>query len=71
MTDRVKGPASYFPSIETTCGCSFAELKSIVRQRRPGKHTDLVAMLKRGHGMGRGRANALVAHRLAGDPTTD
>jgi Domain of unknown function (DUF4287) len=68
MTDQpVKGPASYFPSIEKKYGRPIAEWKAIVRQGYPAKHMDLVNLLKKEHGMGHGHANALVAHTLAED----
>lgn len=68
MTDNpVKGPASYFPSIEKTYGRPIAEWKALIRARRPAKHMELVAMLKQEHAMGHGHANALVAHTLAED----
>ena len=68
MTDQpVKGPASYFPSIEKTYGRPIAEWKAIIRARCPARHMELVAMLKDDHAMGHGHANALVAHTLAED----
>lgn len=66
MADQpVKGPASYFPSIEKTYGKSIAEWQEIIRGHLPAKHMELVAMLKNDHAMGHGHANALVAHTLA------
>jgi len=66
MTDQpVKGPASYFPSIEKKYGRPIAEWQDLVRQNMPAKDMDLVAMLKNDHGMGHGHANAIVAHVLA------
>lgn len=66
MSDgKVKGPASYFPSIEKTYGRPIAEWKDLVRAALPAKHMELVAMLKEQHGMGHGHANAIVAHTLA------
>ncbi|WP_309643352.1 DUF4287 domain-containing protein [Phenylobacterium sp.] len=68
MTDeRVKGPASYFPSIEKTYGRPIAEWQDLVRKHGPAKHMELVAMLKTEHGMGHGHANAVVAYTLAQD----
>lgn len=68
MTEqRIKGPASYFPSIEKTYGRPIAEWQALVRQRYPAKHGELVSMLKAEHGMGHGHANAVVAHTLAED----
>lgn len=65
--DKIKGPASYFPSIEKTYGRPIAEWKALVRARMPARHMELVAMLKSEHGMGHGHANAVVAHTLAED----
>lgn len=67
MTEPVKGPASYFPSIEKTYGRPIAEWQQVVRDAYPGKHMELVAVLKDRHGMGHGHANAVVAHTLAQD----
>ncbi|MBC7168895.1 DUF4287 domain-containing protein [Phenylobacterium sp.] len=66
MTDeRIRGPTSYFPSIEKTYGRPVAEWQALVRQRMPAKHMELVAMLKAEHGMGHGHANAIVAYVLS------
>ena len=65
--EKIKGPASYFPSIEKTYGRPIADWKSIVRSHYPAKHMELVAKLKTDHGMGHGHANAIVAHTLAED----
>ena len=68
MSDApVKGPASYFPSIEKKYGRPIAEWKALVRAHPSVKHMELVAWLKDEHGMGHGHANALVAHTLAED----
>ena len=63
--DPIKGPASYFPSIVKKYGRPIGEWEQIVRDHRPAKHMELVAMLKATHGMGHGHANAIVAHVLA------
>lgn len=63
----VKGPASYFPSIEKTYGQPIAHWKAIIRAHPTAKHMELVALLKADHGLGHGHANALVAHTLAED----
>jgi hypothetical protein len=65
--EPIKGPASYFPSIEKKYGRPIAEWKALIRAYGPAKHMELVAMLKDKHGMGHGHANALVAHTLAED----
>jgi hypothetical protein len=65
--DKVKGPASYFPSIEKTYGRPVEDWQQIVRDACPAKHMDLVAMLKTIHGLGHGHANAIVAYTLAQD----
>ncbi|MFN4091556.1 MAG: DUF4287 domain-containing protein [Brevundimonas sp.] len=67
MTATVKGPASYFPSIEKTYGRPIADWKAVIRAHGPARHMELVSMLKQDHGMGHGHANALVAHTLAED----
>jgi hypothetical protein len=67
MTDRVKGPASYFPSIEKTYGRPIAEWKALIRASELTKHMELVTWLKTEHGIGHGHANALVGHTLSED----
>lgn len=63
--DKVKGPASYFPSIEKTYGKPVAHWFAAIDALGPRKHMELVAALKAAHGLGHGHANALVAYRLA------
>lgn len=65
--DPVKGPASYFPSIEKKYGRPISDWKELVRKSCPARHMDLVSMLKTEHGMSHGHANAIVAHTLAED----
>ena len=62
-----KGPASYFPSIESKYGKSIAEWQSIIAQCGIEKHMAIVAYLKSEYSMGHGHANALVAWTLAGN----
>jgi hypothetical protein len=63
MTGKpAKGPASYFPSIEKTYGKPIEAWLDLVRAHPAARHMDLVAMLKKDHGMGHGHANAIVAH---------
>lgn len=61
----VKGPASYFPSIEKTYGQPVDHWLAILRAAGALKHMELVALLKSAHGLGHGHANALVAYHLA------
>jgi Domain of unknown function (DUF4287) len=62
---KVKGPASYFPSIEKTYGKPIAHWLGVLRQAGQLKHMELVSLLKSEHEMGHGHANALVAYFLA------
>ncbi len=66
-TEKVKGPASYFPSIEKTYGRPITEWKTLIRASPLVKHMDIVNWLKTEHNMGHGHASALVAHTLAED----
>ena len=62
MSDgKVKGPASYFPSIEKTYGQPIDHWLAIVRDMSGLKHMEQVAALKSEHGLGHGHANAIVA----------
>ena len=66
-SEKVKGPAAYFPSIEKTYGRPVAEWKALIRSSSLSRHMDIVNWLKAEHGLGHGHANALVAHTLAED----
>ncbi len=59
--EKIKGPASYFPSIEKNHGQPIAHWMQVLEQAGPLKHMELVSLLKSKHGMGHGHANALVA----------
>ena len=62
-TDGVKGPASYFPSIERTYGRPVQEWLDLIVERLDGqRHMEVVSWLKSEHGLGHGHANALVAY---------
>jgi hypothetical protein len=61
----VKGPASYFPSIEKKYGKPIAHWMQVLKQAGPLKHMELVSHLKTEHALGHGHANALVASFLA------
>ena len=66
MTDQpVKGPASYFPSIEKTYGQPVDHWLGLIAARPEEKHMETVAWLKTEHGLGHGHANALVAYARA------
>ena len=60
MSETVKGPKSYFPSIEAKYGKSIDEWFEVFRPTAGQKHMEQVAFLKE-QGMGHGHANALVA----------
>ncbi len=59
--EKVKGPASYFPSIEKTYGQPIAHWMQVLKDAGPLKHMELVSLLKSEHTLGHGHANALVA----------
>lgn len=62
---KVKGPASYFPSIEKTYGKPIDHWMTVLRQAGELKHMGYVSLLKSEHLLGHGHANALVAHFLS------
>ena len=66
----VKGPASYFPSIEQKYGRPINEWLVLIRANTGKKHMELVEWLKSKHQLGHGHANALVAHALAAQKKT-
>ena len=61
MTEPVKGPASYFPSIEKTYGQPIDHWMKLLEQVKDLKHGEQVTWLKTEHAMGHGHANAIVA----------
>lgn len=63
--EKVKGPASYFPSIEKKYGQPVEHWLKVLRGAGDLEHMELVGMLKSEHGLGHGHANALVAYHLA------
>jgi hypothetical protein len=65
---KVKGPASYFPSIEKTYGQPIQHWMDVLAAAGDRKHMALVGLLKSSHAMGHGHANALVAWFLAQRP---
>jgi len=65
MTEKVKGPASYFPSIEKTYGQPITHWLDLVQQQAGMAHMQIVTWLKEAHGLGHGHANTIVAHARA------
>ncbi len=62
---KVKGPASYFPSIEKTYGKPISHWMGVIDAMSGAKHMEIVNALKADHGLGHGHANALVAAHKA------
>lgn len=59
----VKGPASYFPSIERTYGRPVQDWLDLAADRLDDhRHMEVVEWLKTDHGLGHGHANAIVAY---------
>jgi hypothetical protein len=65
--EKIKGPASYFPSIEKKYGQPIHHWLTLVDALKGMKHMEMVAWLKSEHAMGHGHANAIVACVLAKD----
>jgi hypothetical protein len=64
-TEKVAGPASYFPSIEKKYGKPIAHWMQVLQDAGALKHMELVTLLKSQHQLGHGHANALVAWFMA------
>lgn len=62
MSEKVKGPASYFPSIEAKYGQPVDHWFEQLEQVRDAKHMEQVSFLKEKFAIGHGHANALVAY---------
>ncbi|WP_417215479.1 DUF4287 domain-containing protein [Arthrobacter sp.] len=60
MSEAVKGPKSYFPSIEAKYGQPIQHWMTVLDEVQDKKHLEQVAWLKTEHGFGHGHANALV-----------
>lgn len=60
--EKVKGPASYFPSIEKKYGFPVAHWFDLLKGQKGLKHMEMIAWLKSEHSIGHGHANALVAY---------
>lgn len=66
MKPGMKGPASYFPSIEKTYGRPMQEWLDLAADRLDEhSHMDVVKWFKEDHGLGHGHANAIVAYAKA------
>ena len=65
MSEKVQGPASYFPSIEKKYGQPVEHWFKLLTKVKDQKHMEQVAFLKDAHGIGHGHANALVAYYRA------
>lgn len=65
--EKVKGPASYFPSIEKNYGRPVQDWLDLVvgRLDTGASHMEVVTWLKAEHGMGHGHANAVVGYARA------
>jgi len=63
--DKIKGLASYFPSIIKTYGQPIAHWEAVIEAQAGKPHMQIGNHLKATHGLGHGHANALVAHALA------
>jgi len=61
-SEKLKGPASYFPSIEKKYGFLVNQWFDLLKEQKHLKHMEMVAWLKNEHKIGHGHANALVAH---------
>ena len=64
-SEKIKGPASYFPSIEKKYGQPVKHWFDLLATRTGARHMDMVNWLKTEHQLGHGHANALVAYHLS------
>jgi hypothetical protein len=60
MEEKIKGPASYFPSIEKKYGQPISHWMDALEPVRNETHMRQVEYLKTEHGLGHGHANAIV-----------
>jgi hypothetical protein len=68
MTEKVQGPASYFPSIEKKYGQPIDHWMTELQKVAGETHMKQVEFLKTEHGLGHGHANALVHVYRANNP---
>ena len=59
---KVKGPASYFSSIEVKYGYPVGHCLKLLECKTEALHIEMVSCLKTEHNLGHGPANSLVAH---------
>jgi hypothetical protein len=62
---KVKGPASYFPSIEKNYGQPISYWLELLKTQEGKKHLEMVNWLKSEYQLGHGHANALAAYFLS------
>ena len=62
---KLKGPASYFPSIEKKYGQPIDHWIKLVQKQKSMKHMEVVSWLKTEPCLGHVHANAIVAHCFA------
>jgi hypothetical protein len=62
MAEKVKGPQSYFPSIEAKYGKPVEHWFKILTKHKSKAHMEMVSVLKTEYEIGHGHANALVAY---------
>ena len=68
--EKVKGPASYFPSIEKNYGRPIQDWLDLAADRLDDHtHMEVVNWLKSEYGMGHGHANAIVGYVKAKLPS--
>jgi hypothetical protein len=60
VSEKVKGPKSYFPSIEAKYGKPIAFWMKELKKVKDLKHMEQVRFLQENHEIGQGHANALV-----------
>lgn len=57
---KVKGPASYFPSIEKKYGQPVEHWFRLLENKKTTTHMEIVSWLKTDYNIGHGHANALL-----------
>lgn len=62
VSEQLRGPQSYFPSIEARYAKPISHWLGVLSDHSDLTHMQMVNLLKSDHGIGHGHANALVAH---------